>query len=196
MPPKTKNGPVGDPKVDRLTARRGGVEGARKALADKPKNTNQSIKECERCQAMTKSGEQCRNRTCKADRCWQHLRRDEGLRIKQSQVPGGGMGLWTTRRYKPNEKIGMYTGEKMSRAQVKQRYGDATGQYVLCTNNTTCIDARKSNSSAVRYANDSRKTKFKNNAKLRGQWLVAAGSGIPANREIFTSYGPDYWKTS
>jgi hypothetical protein len=48
----------------------------------------------------------------------------------------------------------------------------------------------------VRYANDSRKTKFKNNAKLRGQWLVAAGSGIPANREIFTSYGPDYWKTS
>ena len=75
MPPKPKNGPVGDPKVDRLTARRGGVEGARKALAAKSKPKNQSIKECERCQAMTKSGDQCRNRTCKADRCWQQEQR-------------------------------------------------------------------------------------------------------------------------
>ena len=104
------------------------------------------------------------------------------------------MGLWTTRRYKPNERIGMYTGEKMSKAQVTRRYGATTGQYVLCTNNKTCIDARKTNSSYVRYSNDSRNTNFKNNAKLRGQWLVATNRGIPANREIFNSYGSDYWK--
>ena len=68
------------------------------------KSKGQSVKECDRCQAQTKSGNQCRNRTCKSDRCWQHLKRDDGLRIKSSQVPGGGMGLWTTRRYKPNEQ--------------------------------------------------------------------------------------------
>ena len=159
------------------------------------KSKGQSVKECDRCQAQTKSGNQCRNRTCKSDRCWQHLKRDDGLRIKSSQVPGGGMGLWTTRRYKPNEKIGRYTGERVTRAQVEQRYGSQTGQYVLCPNNTNlCIDARKTNSSAVRFANDAHGTRFRNNARLRGEYLVAAQSGIPANREIFTGYGADYWK--
>ena len=68
----------------------------------------QSERECERCTATAKSGNRCRNRTCRGTVCWQHLKRDSGLRVKQSQIAAAGMGLWTTRRFKPNEKIGKY----------------------------------------------------------------------------------------
>ena len=93
---------------------------------------NQSMKECQRCSATTKAGSRCRNRTCRGTTCWQHLKSKKGLRVKQSQVPHGGLGLWTTKRYKPNEKIGKYKGEKLTKAQVNQRYGSRTGEYVYC----------------------------------------------------------------
>ena len=88
--------------------------------------------------------------------CWQHLKRDSGLRVKQSQIAAAGMGLWTTRRFKPNEKIGKYTGERLTQEQLRERYGERRGEYVLCPNNGYCIDGKKTNSSTVRFANDSR----------------------------------------
>jgi hypothetical protein len=113
----------------------------------------QSEKECERCTATTKSGDRCRNRTCRGDRCWQHLKRDSGLRVKASQIPGAGLGLWTTRRFKPNEKLGKYTGEELTWQQVEQRYPrNKRGEYVLCKNQRTCVDAKKTNTNVVRYA--------------------------------------------
>jgi len=153
---------------------------------------SQSVKECQRCNALTKSGQRCKNRTCKSGKCWVHLKRDTGLRVKPSQVSGGGMGLWTTKRIKPNQLIGKYTGERMTKAQVNQRYVTRKPQYVLCSGNR-CVDARKTNSSAVRFANDARRTRFKNNARLKGLSLKSASKGIPANREIFTGYGSAYW---
>ena len=47
-----------------------------------------SEKVCERCMATAKSGSRCRNRTCRGDKCWQHLKRDSGLRVKPSQIQG------------------------------------------------------------------------------------------------------------
>ena len=35
-----------------------------------------SEKVCERCTATAKNGSRCRNRTCRGDKCWQHLKRD------------------------------------------------------------------------------------------------------------------------
>ena len=60
-------------------------------------------------------------------------------RLKVSQtiaLSNSNSTLPMSRLHKPNERIGMYTGEKMSRVHVTQP-GDATGQYVLCPNNTT-----------------------------------------------------------
>ena len=58
------------------------------------------------------------------------------------------------------------------------------------------VDAKKTNTNVVRYANDSRGSSFSNNAYVRpGSDVLRAGSrGIPANREVFWSYGSDYWK--
>ena len=82
----------------------------------------QSVKECQRCEATTKSGNRCKNRTCRGKLCWQHLKKQEGLRVKPSGIQGAGMGLFTTKPFKKNEKIANYTGEQMSRAQINQRY--------------------------------------------------------------------------
>ena len=158
----------------------------------------QSEKECEQCTATAKSGNRCRNRTCKGTLCWQHLKRDSGLRVKQSQIAAAGMGLWTTRRFKPNEKIGKYTGERLTKQEMLARYpNNKRGEYVLCPNNGYCIDGKKTNSSSIRFANDSKgNSQLKNNAVFKqGSDVLRAGpQGIPANREIFVSYGSDYWK--
>ena len=104
-----------------------------------------SEKVCERCTATAKNGSRCRNRTCRGDKCWQHLKRDSGLRVRPSQIQGAGMGLWTTRRFKPNEKIGKYTGEWLTPAQLEERYpGNTRGEYVLCPNSGYCMDGETS----------------------------------------------------
>ena len=157
----------------------------------------QSEKECDQCTATAQSGNRCRNRTCRGTLCWQHLKRDSGLRIMRSQVAAAGMGLWTTRRFKPNEKIGKYTGERLTHQQMLERYpNNKRGEYVLCPNNGYCIDGAKTNSSSIRFANDARQTPHKNNAVFKqGSDVLRAGpQGIPANREVFVSYGSDYWK--
>ena len=158
----------------------------------------QSEKECDQCTATAKSGNRCRNRTCRGKLCWQHLKRDSGLRVKPSQIAAAGMGLWTTRRFKPNEKIGNYTGERITKQQMLARYpNNKRGEYVLCPNNGYCIDGKKTNSSSIRFANDSKgNSQLKNNAVFKqGSDVLRAGpQGIPANREIFVSYGSDYWK--
>lgn len=160
--------------------------------------SGQSERECDQCTATSKSGNRCRNRTCRGKLCWQHLKRDSGLRVKQSQIAAAGMGLWTTRRFKPNEKIGNYTGERITKQQMLARYpNNKRGEYVLCPNNGYCIDGKKTNSSSIRFANDSKgNSQLKNNAVFKqGSDVLRAGpQGIPANREIFVSYGSDYWK--
>ena len=157
-----------------------------------------SEKVCERCTATAKNGSRCRNRTCRGDKCWQHLKRDSGLRVRPSQIQGAGMGLWTTRPFKPNEKIGKYTGERLTPAQLEERYpGNTRGEYVLCPNGGYCIDGKKTNSSTVRFANDSRgNSHLRNNAVFKqGSDVLRAGpQGIPANREVFVSYGRRYWQ--
>ena len=159
---------------------------------------SQSIKECQRCTANTKRGTRCKNRTCRDDLCWQHLKKEKNLRIKKSQIPGAGLGLWTTRKFKPSERIGKYVGEKMSRDKVDERYpGNTRAEYVLCPTANHCIDARRTNVSAVRFANDARGTRFKNNAMIRPRADVVRSKpqrGIPKDREIFLSYGTAYWQ--
>ncbi|CAB4016324.1 Hypothetical predicted protein [Paramuricea clavata] len=48
---------------------------------------------------------------------------------------------------------------------------------------------------AARFINDSRGTSFQNNSKIKGRQMfrLKATKKIPANHEIFTSYGDSYW---
>ena len=115
-----------------------------------------------------------------------------------SQIAGAGLGLYTAKPYKKNQKIVDYTGENMSRAAINARYpGNVRGEYVLCDGdrpNSRCIDGRKTNSGAARFANDARGSNMRNNATfLKRGFGIKAMRNLPAGREILVSYGRGYW---
>ena len=59
------------------------------------------------------------------------------------------------------------------------------------------MDANHTTDAAARFANDARKTVFKNNSRIRGgdtMFNLKATKRIPPHREIFTSYGREYWR--
>ena len=139
------------------------------------------------------TGERCKLRTARGRRCFHHSRRDEGLRVKASNVAAAGLGLYTTRPMKKGTSI-KYTGEELTRAQVDRRYGDETAQYTLCRSAQSCRDARRSDEPGMaRWINDSRGTSHRNNVKLTGAYTAKAVRNIAANRELFASYGREYW---
>ena len=168
------------------------------------KMPNQSIRECDRCVAIAKSGSRCRNRTCKGRKCWIHTKRDEGLRIKPSQIPNAGEGLYATKRFAKGDRIADYTAEKLTRAQVGNRYpGNVTAEYVLCRSDRECFDGRRTNSSFARFSNDARgSAQFNNNARFtpgahNRQPIMRASRVITAGIEIFTNYGGGgYWNNN
>ena len=119
--------------------------------------------------------------------------------MKKSEIAGAGFGLFTTKPFKKNQKIADYTGENLSRAAIERRYpGNTRGEYVLCDGNrptSRCVDGRKTNSGAARFANDSRGTNKRNNARfLQRGFGIKATQNISPGREILVSYGRDYWR--
>ena len=104
-----------------------------------------------------------------------------------------GLGLFTTIPREANERVATYKGEPMTRAQVAQRYGERTAEYVYCRNKKKCRDARKSNAGVARFANDARGTSKRNNTKFSG-FSLRAKQKIPAGAELLLSYGRAYWR--
>ena len=153
---------------------------------------SQSIRTSQRCVATTLAGNQCKNRTARGTKCWVHLKKIDGLRVKRSRV--AGLGLYTTKPRAANERVATYKGEPMTRAQVAQRYGGRTAQYVYCRSKNRCRDARKSNAGVARYANDARRTSKRNNTRFAG-FSLRAKHNIPAGAELLLSYGRDYWRS-
>ena len=165
-----------------------------------------SEKECSQCIAIVskKVGKKirtrrCKNTTCKGQKCWIHLDYQDGLRIKKSTLPDVSEGLFATRNIKAGDRIGIYEGE-VSSEPIK-------GDYVFKINSNKYVDAKKTNSCAVRYANVCR-THNQNKKQCKGNkaklsvipktqtGTLKAKYPIKKGEEIFTSYGPAYWKES
>ena len=153
-----------------------------------------SVRVSQQCEADTLAGNRCRNRTARGRHCWQHLKKEQGLRVKASGVPNAGLGLYATRRIPKGRVIARYEGEEMTRTQVQRRYGSKRGEYVYCKSKRKCRDARRSNAGVARFANDSRGTKQRNNARLTTAFSLKATANIPAGRKVLASYGAAYWK--
>ena len=158
---------------------------------------SQSKYHSNQCIAVADStGQRCKLLTARGRKCWHHTLRDENLRVKKSGVPGAGLGLYSgKKRFKKGISITKYTGEKVSRQEVEKRYRKTTAQYALCGSKTKCRDARRTDEPGLgRWANDSRGTKKRNNAKLTAAYSVKSTRNIPPDTEIFASYGAQYWK--
>jgi len=151
------------------------------------------------CGGHTRTGARCKRRTARTSFCYFHLNKEHHLQIKKSQISGGGLGLWTTIARPAKRMVAPYTGEVVHRE--KNDYG---GDYVIQLNNKSpfrYVDARRTNTAPGRFANMARtKDHKRNNAKLSldyknpNQAKVVSLQKIPANREILTSYGNQFWK--
>ena len=160
--------------------------------------TRQSIRKSKRCISNTLKDVQCRKRTAHSEKCWIHLAKYDNLRIKPSNIINGGKGLFSWKNRIPRGRIlGKFSGRRRTKQQLDQRYGNQVAQYAVCNTQGQCIDSNHTTDGAVRFANDSRGSPFQNNAKIKGRntiFRLKATKAIPANREIFTSYGREYWQ--
>ena len=154
-----------------------------------------SVPMCHRCTAITRRGKRCTRQTCHTGYCTQHLRLIEGLTIQPSHLSGAGWGLFAARNFKKNETVALYTGV-ISTVPIE-------GDYVLQVNSKRYIDAKKTSSSAGRYANDCLSSNQRqgecagNNVfyeSQNGRAFLKAKKAIHAGDEVMPSYSRGYWE--
>ena len=152
----------------------------------------------QRCTATTRTGAHCKQRTAKGQYCWNHLRSESGLRIKQSSIPNAGLGLYAARDLPAGTRID-YTGDR-----VLLRTDKDGGAYFLQLSRATAIDAARTNCGYGRWVNDPRGSAASANAEFvihtpRGPYRARIGCVrtlrlIKGGEEICVSYGAAYWR--
>lgn len=163
-----------------------------------------SIRECVRCSAQTRKGARCKNRTCiYSEFCNVHTKRIFDLYLKPSAIPSSGSGLFTSKPIATKTRIAQYTGQIKTAAENQRN----PSGYAVAIPRQRVLDAASTQSGIARYANDCRSINKRenqcrgNNAKfaistrkgVTSVWLVST-KPIPANTEIFVSYGgSSYW---
>ena len=169
-------------------------------MSNKKDTHTHNIRDVVQCKGYTNSGARCKRRTARTQYCYYHLEKVEHVKIKPSKIPGAGMGLFTTIKRPAHRLVASYSGELVSRK--KNDYG---GDYVIQLSNKPpykYVDGRKTSSSAGRFSNMARRGDkgVRNNAHLAPDYkhpgqakVVSNNKAIPANREVFTSYGRSYW---
>lgn len=122
---------------------------------------------------------------------------EKWLKVKKSQIPKSGKGLFTTVDIKKGQRIVEYKGRLYKWKDIK--YQDATNGYLLYMTSQAVIDGRPSKSFG-RYANDaagiSRVPGLKNNAEYLYEGkrcYIESKRKITAGEEIFVAYGREYW---
>jgi hypothetical protein len=145
----------------------------------------QPIKECNQCSFVKPGGERCKLKPCATfPYCHIHLMYQEGLRVKKSNIPNAGMGLFAVKDFDKGDLIAPYSGDRLTKKQFDQRYPGNDAQYVLeiktkdkkGKTQTQYIDSRNTQSHVGRYANNIRNMSkeeqkqygVEQNAKLTG----------------------------
>ena len=154
-----------------------------------PKHMYSTIVVSVQCSSINRDGNRCKHMTTRSTRCWQHLLKEEKLRIKKSPI--SGLGLFTTAAIPRGVNVAPYTGDLV--VTRDSRFG---GDHVLQVKRHTFIDARRSNTGEGRYANA--RLGARNNAQLvynarAKKASVKAVQTIPANTEVTVPYGAAYW---
>lgn len=130
--------------------------------------------------------------------CWQHTLLNDNLRIKESNIPNAGKGLFALDKkapankviFKPREKITNYEGQLLTKEQSFDRYGDKTAPYGLLLNDRYDIDSACSRGIGA-LINHSRRPNAAFVTNRQGAKVVAL-KRIRNNQEIFANYGRAY----
>ena len=122
------------------------------------------------------------------------------LFVKQSTIPGAGLGLFTRRAISKGALIAEYKGKISTWKEAEHING--TNPYILFLNNNHVIDALPFKRALARFANDAngfhKKRGKVNNASYvsyNKRVYIQATKNIPAKSEILVSYGKEYWDT-
>src|SRR4051794_33674389 len=76
------------------------------------------------------------------------------LKVKRSQLPDAGKGLFTTTAIKKNAKIIEYKGEIIDWKEYEKRVKEDKDGYLFYISKKRCIDAFDTPEHLARYAND------------------------------------------
>lgn len=121
-----------------------------------------------------------------------------GLRVGPSSIPNAGLGLYTTRKRHAHEFICNYNGELLTAEQMNQRYSaDELAEFAVQISKNKFLDARDKRSAAS-FMNDALNSGFINNVKFvatKKNAAVFSIVDIPADSELFISYGTEYWQS-
>jgi SET domain-containing protein len=123
---------------------------------------------------------------------------EKHLEIKESNIPGAGLGLFTKEFIPKGSRIVQYKGRKRTWKDVKNEDGNF---YIFYVTRNHIIDAQNYKKSFARYINDAsglQKIKgLKNNTEFvrdGNKVFVEATRDIPAGGELFVGYGKEYWE--
>ena len=147
------------------------------------------MRRCPQCNALTKAGQRCKNKTCKwAPKCHNHT----ALEVKQSNIPGAGRGLFARRTIKQGETIANYTlgTQPLTQQMFDMRYPDGRATHVAQIHGTY-YDASNSAKSIAGMINRA-PSGSRNNARINQNGGVVTTKPIRAGQELFLSYGRSY----
>jgi hypothetical protein len=163
----------------------------------------------ERCHETGRNGHQCKNRTVIGlPYCWVHLLTIKHLRLLPSTIPDAGKGLFAMKRkgaaneilFRKDDKIIEYYGERITQAELDERYGDYTAPYAIDIGDDNDYEDAACQRGIGAMANHA--PKARSNAELqveqvtpaKNTWrvILRATKNIANNREIFVNYGTNY----
>lgn len=124
---------------------------------------------------------------------------EKQLFVKKSTLPAAGKGLFTRKFIPKGTRIVEYKGRTRTWKEVQADEDESP--YIYYVKRNFVIDALNDKSALARYANDAgglqRVKEIKNNAEYVEDGVrvfIQASKDIPANSEIFVSYGKEYWQ--
>ena len=122
---------------------------------------------------------------------------EKQLEVKESTIPGAGLGLFTNLFIAKGTRIVEYKGRMTTWKAVEHDYKNG---YIFSIDPNHVIDAKTYKKALGRYANDAhglvRKKGINNNSRYVAEGykiFIEAVKDIPPASEILVSYGKEYW---
>jgi len=151
--------------------------------------------------------------------CFIHTLLNYNVFISKSNIKNAGNGLFAGHNgFNKDDIIGMYstdnniTNQNAVNNNCNITNNNSCWEYVLCdfqkkgqsTDKVICWDGLNKSSTIMRYINDAKNSKYKNNSyflikkKKKGNKMipvayVVASKSIQPYEEIFVNYGRNYW---
>jgi hypothetical protein len=125
--------------------------------------------------------------------CWIHLKKIEGVQLRDSTLPGAGKGLFAMKDFRRGDNILRYDGEELTNDCLNARYGENTAPYGISNPEGRIFDGacQRGPASMANHRPGSFNARFVE-VSGRPEPMLQALRNIKRNEEIFVNYGTEY----